>query len=115
MPTGLPWLLLSWFPIQFLFNIDTKCPLGCLSSSCIGFLFNSYSKVKPNAHWAALAPLVLVSYSILIQNWCQMAPGLPWLIMYWFPIQFSFKFDANAPWAALAPLVLGSYSILIQN
>ena len=103
-----------WFPIQFLFNIDTKCPLGCLSSSCICFLFNFYSKVKPNAHWAALAPLDLVSYSILIQNWCQMVLGLPWLIMYWFPIQFSFKFDANAPWAALSPLVLVSYSILIQ-
>jgi len=45
-----------------------KCFLGCLSSSCIGFLYNSYSKVKPNHHWAALAPLVLVSYSILIQK-----------------------------------------------
>ena len=93
----------------------------------------------PNAPWVALAPLVLVSYSILIQNWCQMAPGLPWFIMYWFPFQFSFKFDVNAPWAALAPycigflfnsyskvkpnahwaalapLVLVSYSILIQH
>ena len=54
----------------------------------------------PNVPWAALAPLVLVSYSIIIQNWCQMVPGLPWLIMYWFPIQFSFKFDAKAAqWA----------------
>ena len=65
---------------------------------------NLSSKVKPNARWDALAPLVLVSYSILIQNGCQIAHRLPLLIMYWFPIQFSFKFDTNAPWAGLAPL-----------
>ena len=74
MVPGLPWLIMYRFPIEFSSNLIPNAPLGCLSSSCIGFLFNAYSKLMPNAPWAALAPLVLVSYSILIQNWCQMVP-----------------------------------------
>ena len=68
-----------WFPIQFLFKFYTKCSLGCLGSSCYGFLFNSYSKLKQNALWAALAPLVVVPYSILIQFWHKTFSGVPWL------------------------------------
>ena len=84
MLPGLPWLLLWWFPIQFLFKIDAKCtlgclgsvcsgspiqflskndakcPLGCLGSSCSGSLFNSYSKLMPNAPWAVVAPPAVV-------------------------------------------------------
>ena len=68
MLPGLLWLLLYWVPIQFLFKIDAKWQLGCLGLSCNGSPFNTYSILKPNAHWAASAPLVLVSYSILIQT-----------------------------------------------
>ena len=64
----LPWLILWWFLIQFLFKIDAKCSLGCLGSSCGGCLFNPYSNLIQNALLATLPPPVVVSYSILIQN-----------------------------------------------
>ena len=65
--SGLLQLLLYWLPIQFLFKFDAKCALGCLGLSCNDSPFNTYSNLMSNAPWAALAPLVLVSYSILIQ------------------------------------------------
>ena len=65
--------------------------------------------------WAALAPLVLVSSSILIQNRCQMVLGCLGLSCIGFLFNSYSNLIPNAPWAALAPLVLGSYSILIQN
>jgi hypothetical protein len=82
---------LYWFPIQFLFKIDAKWPLGWLGLSCNGSLFNSYSNLMPNAPWAALAPYCI---GFLFNSYSKVKP--------------------NAHWAALAPLVLVSYSILIQ-
>ena len=55
--------------------------IGCLGSSCGGFLFNSDSKLMRNALWAALAPPVVVPYSVLIQTDAKMLPGLPWLLL----------------------------------
>ena len=75
-----------------LFKIDAKCSLGCLGSSCGGSLFNFYSKLMPNAPWAALAPSVVVP---LFNSYQKMMP--------------------NAPWAVLAPPVVVPCSILIQN
>ena len=87
MLSGLPWLLLLWFPIQFSFQIDVKCSvgylgsfsndflfqfscktdakcsLGCNGSFCNRFLFSSYPKLMQNVLWAALVPPVMVSYS----------------------------------------------------
>ena len=80
MFSGLPWLLLLWFPIQFSFQIDVKCSvgylgsfsndflfqflcktdakcsLGCSGSFCNRFLFSSYPKLMQNVLWAALVP-----------------------------------------------------------
>jgi hypothetical protein len=63
----------------------------------------------------SLAPLVFISYSILIQKSMQIAPLARWLILCSFLIQFLFTIDANSFLCSLAPLVLISYSILIQN
>ena len=115
----LPCLLLWYFLIQFLSQIDAKCSSGKLASSSSGSLFNSYSKLMQNAHMAAWPPLVVVflfeidakcssgclafscgcclfnSYSKMMQN-----AHLPCLLVCWFLIQFSFKIDAKCSWLA---------------
>ena len=138
----LPWLLLWWFLIQFLFKTDAKCYSFNLASSCGRFLFTSYSKLMQNAPLANLHPHVVIliqflfktnakcssgnlasswrrflfsshsklmqntllstllppvvcSSSILIKNWCKMLFQLPWLLLWWFLIQFLFKTDAK--------------------
>ena len=108
------------------------------SSSCGGFLFSSYWKLMPNALLATLLllwwfliqfllktdakcssgyppPLVVVSYSILIGNWCQMLFLATVLLLWWFLIQFLLKTDAKCSSGYPPPLVVVSYSILIEN
>ena len=135
----LPWLLLWWFLIQFLFKTFAKCSSGCLASSCGGFSSKSYAKLMQNAPLAALPHLVAVSHSSLIQNRCKMFQWLPCLLLWWFLIECSYKTDAkcslgciassccdfllnsysklmqNAPLAALSPSVVVSYSMIIRN
>ena len=68
--------------------------------------------------WAALPPPVVVSCSILIQNWCKMLSWLPCLLLLWLLIQFLFKIDANWSSGCLASSCGGSlfnsYSKLMQ-
>ena len=119
MLSGLPWLLLWWFPMQRLFKGDAKCSLDCLGSSCGGFRFNSYSKLMQNSLWATLAPPVVVPHPILIQNWCRMLSGLPWFLLWWLLIKSSFKCDSKCSLGCLGPscggFLFSSYSVPVQN
>ena len=97
VPIWLPCLLLLLFPFS-------KLMLNALLA------INSYSKMMQNTHLAALAPPVVVSYSILIQNWWKMPIWLPCLLLWLFPYS---KLMQNALLAALPTPVVVSYSILI--
>ena len=92
---------------------------GCLAYSCGGSLFNSYSKLMQTALLAALPPPVVVSYSILIHIWWKMLFWLPCLLLWWFLIQFLFRFDAKCSSGCLASpcggSLFNSYSKLIQT
>ena len=112
-------------------------PNHLLPSSCGGFSFKSYCKLMPNALLAALLllwyffiqflletdaecssgcprPLVLVSYTILIENWCQM--------LFWtpsscggFPFNSYWKLMPNALLAALLLLCWFSFQFLLET
>ena len=83
--------LLWMFLIQFSFKVEAKCSLGCIA-----------------------APVV-VSYSILIQNWCKMHSWLYCRSCGRFLIQILFKFDATCSLSCIAAPVVVSCSILIES
>ena len=58
---------------------------------------------------AALAPPVVVSYSILNKKKYVFFLWQPWLLQWSLLIQFLFRIDANGPLAAFAPPVVVSY------
>ena len=126
------------------------------SSACDHVLFNSYSKLMHNpflraflSMWSfliqflckingtsflgCLPPPVVISYSILIQNWCKLFSWLPSSdhflcnsysklmqnhLLATFRLLWSFrifKIDAKSPLGYLPPPVVISCSILMQN
>ena len=110
-------LLLWWFLFHFSFKTDAKCSSGCSlpllvfshsiwcqmlfwlsSSSCGGFLFNSYWKLMPNT----------------------LLTGL--LLLWWFLIQFLVKADTKysvgcppSPSGGHPPPVVVPYSVLSES
>ena len=71
--------------IQLSWRLTTpaqRCP-----SSCGHFLFNSYSKLMQIHIFGCLHPPVVISHSILIQNWCKFIFWMPCLLLWSFLIQ----------------------------
>ena len=83
-----PCFLLWSFLLQSLLKTDAKCSFSCRGSSCGGSLFSSYSKLMQNALLVTLHPPVMVSNSVLIQNWCKMLFFQPCFLLSSFLIQF---------------------------
>jgi hypothetical protein len=94
MPNGLlaTLFLVWWFLIGFFLKTNTKCSSEC-PYRLWRFLIQFSSKTDASCS-SGYPPLVVVSYSILIENWCQ-NDLLATLLLWWFLIQFLLKTDAN--------------------
>ena len=118
--------------------IERSCQMLLWLHSFRGFLFKSSRKTNAKCSSGCPPPLLVVSYSVLIENWCQMLFWRPssscggflfndyWKLMlnallaapflfWWFLVQFLLKTDAKCSSDCLPPLVVVSYSFSIEK
>jgi hypothetical protein len=84
------------------------------SSSCGGFLSNSYRKLMPNALLATLLRLWWFLIEFLLKTDAKCFSDCTHRL-WWFLIEFSLKTDAKWSSGYPYPLVVVSHSILIEN